>query len=283
MNELRQELHELSDHLIVYGEGWKMHSSNLLDRMAHMQNKHVLYTIGFFNDVFRETIKGKTFGVLEKGYATGNPEAVDIVAELMLGSARNRFMFKYASQSVNYVECHDNLTFHDQAMQMSHNSKLAKRQQKLATAMVILAQGVPFIHMGQEFYRSKMNIDNTYQSGDSINKIHWESVDSYIDDIDFIRKLIEIRKKYSCFWLRSSSELNQEASLAVSPSKTLIIRYDLKAGLYLIFKPLDGSETINIPDDYNLLLSSTDSFQKTAEGLYLFRELGTYIFIKEGM
>ncbi|MCK7488210.1 MAG: hypothetical protein MZU97_24050 [Bacillus subtilis] len=57
--------------ILVYGEGWKMHSSNQADRMAHMTNKQVLYTIGFFNDRFREVVKGKTFEPTVPGFATG--------------------------------------------------------------------------------------------------------------------------------------------------------------------------------------------------------------------
>ena len=283
MNELRQELHEHSDHLIVYGEGWRIHSSNQADRMAHMRNNNVLYTIGFFNDVFRETIKGNTFQPLEKGYATGNPDKYDLVAELMLGSARNRYLFKYTSQSVNYVECHDNMTFYDKAMQINRNEKLSKRQQKLATAMVILAQGIPFIHMGQEFYRTKMNEDNTFQAGDSINKIHYQAIDDNIRDINFIRELISLRKQHSCFKLRFHSELVQEAYTEALPSKTVIVSYKNKSGLLLVFKPLDLKESISVPPDYELLATSASSLEQTKDDVFLLRELGTYIFKKKGM
>lgn len=283
MNELRQELHELSDHLIVYGEGWRLHASNLADRMAHMRNKNVLYTIGFFNDVFRDTIKGKTFEPLEKGYATGNPQEAPLVAELMLGSARNRYLFKYTSQSINYVECHDNMTFHDKAMLMSKNEKLAKRQQLLATAMVILAQGVPFIHMGQEFFRTKMNEDNSYKSGDIINKINWEAVDENLKYINFIRELIKFRKDNPCLRLRFHSELIAESETTVLASKTLLIHYHRKGNLILVFKPLDHRENISVPADYELVLTSASELEEIGNGVYQIRELGTYLFKKKGM
>ncbi|HPJ23525.1 MAG TPA: type I pullulanase, partial [Bacillota bacterium] len=99
MNELRQELHDTSEHIIVYGEGWNMYSSNLTDRMAHMANKKVIHTIGFFNDKFRESIKGATFDIAQKGYATGNTDDIETVKEMLLGSAHNRYMFKYTTQS----------------------------------------------------------------------------------------------------------------------------------------------------------------------------------------
>ncbi len=283
MNELRQELHEISDHLLVYGEGWRMHSSNLADRMAHMRNKNVLYTIGFFNDTFREAIKGKTFEPKARGYATGDPANADLVAELVLGSAKNRFMFKYATQSINYVECHDNMTFFDKAMMINQDPRTAKREQKLATAMVLLSQGVPFLHMGQEFYRTKMNEDNTYQSGDEINKIHWSAIDENLGDIEFIAKLIAIRKRYPCFRLRSSSELTQFAETIVLASRSLLVHYNDKCNLLIVFKPQDTRETIVIPESYGLQLTSATHYEPGTDGSYRLRELGTYIFTKEGM
>ena len=127
MNEIRQELHDISEHIIVYGEGWNMYSSNMTDRMAHMSNKKVIHTIGFFNDVFRENIKGKTFDVTSRGFATGDVKAIDIIKEMLLGSAYNRYMFKYTTQSINYVECHDNMTFFDKASQIYSDIEMVKK------------------------------------------------------------------------------------------------------------------------------------------------------------
>jgi len=39
--------------------------------------------------------------------------------------------------------------------------------------MVILAQGIPFLHSGQEFFRTKKGIGNSYQSSDEINQLDW--------------------------------------------------------------------------------------------------------------
>lgn len=281
MNELRQELHEISEHLIVYGEGWNMYSSNLTDRMAHMRNKNVIPTIGFFNDTFRETIKGATFKVMEKGYATGDVSEIDKVKQVMLGSAYNRFMFKYTSQSINYVECHDNQTFFDKAITISDDIELVKKQEMLATSMVLLAQGVPFLHSGQEFFRTKQMDENSYISSDEINLIDWERRAEFNESFEYIKKLIAIRKKYGCFKLKSSSELEQEAEIIEMNSKSLMIHYNSKCNILVIFKPLLESETVIIPDEYKLVLSSSQNYQVEDSNEYILNDIGTYIFIKE--
>ena len=279
MNELTQELHDINPRIICYGEGWNMYSSNLSDRMAHMGSKKVIQTIGFFNDKFRETIKGSTFNPKEPGYATGNLENLDIVKEVVLGSARNRFMFKYSAQSVNYVECHDNMTFYDKCLYMSDDTALIKKQQMLATAMVILSQGVPFLHSGQEFFRTKDLNENSYISGDEINKLDWSLREENTNSVDFIKKLIKIRKEYNCFKLKSSSDLEAKTEVVSLASGSLMIHYNDTCNLLIIFKPTNVFETIIIPEEYNLLLAQ-EELESNDISEYLLKDIGVYVFKK---
>ncbi len=281
MNELRQELHDISEHIICYGEGWNMYSSNLTDRMAHMKNKKVLPTIGFFNDHFRENIKGSTFKVKEKGYVSGNFTNIAEVKELLLGSAFESHMFKYTTQSVNYVECHDNMTFFDKYKMFEDDVELIKKQEKLATSMVILSEGVPFIHSGQEFYRTKQGVENSYISSDEINKIDWKLVDENKDDIEYFRKLVEIRKQYPCFKLKSTSEMEQNIEILVLNSQSIMVHYSNGCSLLLVFKPTNITETVIIPEEYKVLLASTDKYEVKPDSEYELKDIGTYIFKKD--
>ena len=54
-------------------------------------------------------------------------------------------------------------------------------------------QGVPFIHAGQEFYRTKNGVENSYKSSDEINKLDWNLLDQHYDDVEFIKELIRVR------------------------------------------------------------------------------------------
>ncbi len=279
MNELRQELHDLDERIIVYGEGWNMYSSNLTDRMAHMNSKKVIPTIGFFNDRFRETIKGSTFHPKEKGYSTGHFSELETVKEMLLGSARNRFLFKYTSQSINYVECHDNLTFFDKCQYITDDIDLIHQQQLLATTMVLLSQGVPFIHSGQEFFRTKNLVENSYISDDDINKLDWTLREKYKDSVNFIKEVIKLRKDFCCFKLRTNNELDSKTEVLVLNSNSIMVHYNDVCNLLIVFKPSNEEETIIIPEEYQVLLTSA-KIESIDESDYTLTKIGTYIFKK---
>jgi len=280
MNELRQELSATSKHIIVYGEGWKMYSSNQADRMAHMKNKSVIYTIGFFNDTFRETIKGATFHDEKKGFSTGDFTHFDVVKEMLLGSSLNRYMFKYTTQSINYVECHDNHTFFDKAKHITDDEELIYKQQKLATSMVLLSQGVPFIHSGQECYRTKKDVENSFESSDEINLFDWNLVDKHYQDIEFFHKLVEFRKNHSSLKMKSSSDLVQHTEVIELSSKSIMMHLNNEENIIVVFKPTSIEETIVVPEGYELQLSSDDCLASEDHESFTLAEIGTYIFLQ---
>lgn len=75
-------------------------------------------------------------------------------------------------ETVNYAEAHDNETLFDlNAYKLPRGTSAADRMraQNLATSLVILAQGVPFLHAGQDMLRSKSLDRNSYDSGDWFN------------------------------------------------------------------------------------------------------------------
>jgi pullulanase len=80
------------------------------------------------------------------------------------------------SEAVNYVEKHDNETLWDLS-QFKHPADTSTadrvRAQNVGTSVILLAQGVPFIHAGQDILRSKSMDRNSYDSGDWYNEIDW--------------------------------------------------------------------------------------------------------------
>ena len=60
---------------------------------------------------------------------------------------------------------------------------------------VLLSIGVPFIHSGKEFYRTKHGIANSYNAADDINQIKWQARDRYQANIETIQSLIQLRKE----------------------------------------------------------------------------------------
>ena len=73
--------------------------------------------------------------------------------------------------------------------------------------MVLLSQGVPFIHAGQEFYRTKGLEDNTYNLPDSLNQLDWSSLSKCQEEIAFLEELIAYRKSQPLLRLKKGQEI----------------------------------------------------------------------------
>lgn len=92
-------------------------------------------------------------------------------------------------QCLNFVECHDNHTLWDKLSLSNPQEDEATRirMHLLATAIVLTSQGIPFLHAGQEFLRTKQGVGNSYQSPDEINQMDWIRCARYQAVADEIR------------------------------------------------------------------------------------------------
>lgn len=80
------------------------------------------------------------------------------------------------SETINYIEAHDNQTLFDlNAYKLPQSTSIADRvrAQNLGAAMVLLSQGVPFLHAGEEILRSKSMDRDSYNAGDYFNKLDY--------------------------------------------------------------------------------------------------------------
>jgi pullulanase len=79
-------------------------------------------------------------------------------------------------EAINYASKHDGATIWD-ISQYKHATgtplEERVRADNVATSVIMLAQGVPFIHAGTELLRSKSMDQNSYDSGDWFNAIDW--------------------------------------------------------------------------------------------------------------
>jgi pullulanase len=79
-------------------------------------------------------------------------------------------------EAINYVEKHDNQTLWDLgAYKHPDATSLADRvrAQNVGLAVILLGQGVPFVHAGSELLRSKSGDRDSYDSGDWFNELDW--------------------------------------------------------------------------------------------------------------
>jgi pullulanase len=193
---IEEKLKKINPYIMLYGEGWNMANEVPSKLRSNMANHMLFPSYAHFNDTFRNTLKGELHGP-GLGYAMGNKSLTNKAMTVIIGSPH---VFSSPNQSINYVECHDNLTFYDKMLlTCGFQNPDFKYAQDFANHLIAISQGIPFYHAGQEFYRSKRGVENSYNSPDEINRIHWNI---HQESIKKLKKLLKIRKKYKLYRLR---------------------------------------------------------------------------------
>jgi pullulanase len=272
MNEVRQNAELIDPSVIIIGEGWDLNTPIPDDQKASIRNQEKLPGIGQFNDWFRDSIKGSTFNLYDKGYALGNEHYYDAAKQVLAGSIglekKEKGIFLSPSQSVNYVESHDNHTLWDKIQVCSENADPLVQQQKhrLATAMVLLSQGIPFLHSGQEFFRTKEGNGNSYRAPDSINNLDWERKSRYLNNVEYIKGLISIRRSIPLFRLANAEMIRN--SMRFLDIKKPLLGYVLTSSdqnaecshAAVIINPLMTEEEIFLPaGDWDLIADEREA------------------------
>jgi pullulanase len=118
----------------------------------------------------------------------------------------------HPTQIINYVSCHDDMCLVDklrEAKPADATEEELVRFNKLAQTVVFTSQGVPFIYAGEEVYRNKKGVHNTYQSPDSINQIDWDNKTKYKDVFEYYKGLIALRKAHPAFRIPTQEMVQQ--------------------------------------------------------------------------
>ena len=173
MNLVKEKLNSAGKNIMIYGEGWDLSTTLPYTAKAIKANARFIPKVGFFNDLVRDVIKGNVFDLNERGFVSGKRNLEGELKEVILGS---RTIFTSPEQSINYVSCHDNSTLWDKFQHSNIADSVEDRIKmvKLSTAIILTCQGVPFLHSGEEFLRTKFGEHNSYRSSDKINALDWE-------------------------------------------------------------------------------------------------------------
>lgn len=227
LNEAAKRLKEINPSMILYGEGWTGGASPLDERRRAVKfNTSSMPDFAVFSDDFRDTVKGNVFSDDSKGYINGADRQLEWkMRSLVCGGIKHpqinygHFWTDSPCQVVNYVEAHDNLTFHDKLRLSMPNASVDDiiRIDKLGAALIFFSQGIPFIQAGQEFLRSKPlsngSFDhNSYHSPDSINSIKWDRLTDYKVLADYYRGLIAVRRKFPDLRMTSGEQVRSSIS-----------------------------------------------------------------------
>ncbi|MDX9692435.1 MAG: alpha-amylase family glycosyl hydrolase [Acholeplasmataceae bacterium] len=183
---IEKTLKAINPSIMLYGEGWNMSTEVPQKLRSNMGNQALFKSYAHFNDSFRNIHKGELHGP-GIGYTMGNKHLIPKAMDTIIGS---KHLFSSPNQSINYVECHDNLTYYDKMLlSCGFENPDFKYCQDFANHLIAISQGVPFYHAGQEFYRTKLGVENSYNSPDEINKI---TLAPKIEAVSKLKKLLKL-------------------------------------------------------------------------------------------
>ena len=216
INEIMETVHETHPDVIFYGEGWEMSTAVTKSdvTLATMFNSEEVPGFSFFNDTFRDGLKGSVFDH-GAGFVSGAAGYESKISRCWLG---NDNWCSAPILSINYASCHDNNTLYDRLQLSNPDDSLTDiiRMNNLAAAIYLTAEGVPFMQAGEEMLRTKVNSDgsfneNSYNSGDSVNAIDYTTLsdETYAAVFEYYKGLIAFRKAHSVLRLQTAEEVAQ--------------------------------------------------------------------------
>lgn len=281
MNRVARELKEINPSIFVYGEGWTAGDSPLpKERRALKDNVDLMEGIAVFSDDIRDAVKGHYSSEADPGFATGKPGQEETVKIGIVGatphpqvdySKGNNSKNPYAStptQVVNYVSCHDDLMLTDKLRKsMPAHATEAERQRaaRLAQTIVFTSQGTPFLWSGEEIFRDKKGVHNSYKSPDSINAIDWNLRHLNADQYKYYKELIALRKAHPAFRMTSAEEVARNLRFDKTEEPNLI-SYSLLNNangdewkeIKVIFNGSDQDKTVKLPRGSEWLVIAED-------------------------
>ena len=230
MRQIRLALDQIDPTILTYGEGWAaMSPAYPYEELAMKQFTYKMPRVGAFSDDIRNALIGSPFDHL-RGFASGNPQGRQALCFGIAGGinyGEKEFGEGWSGepmQHVSYITCHDNYCLRDRievsAPEETEDTRI--RMNKLAQTAVLVSQGMTFIYGGEELYRTKRGIDNSYQSPDSINIIPWENKQLYNDLYEYYRQMIQIRRQHKGFRLGTAELVNRHLDFLPTEQESLV-------------------------------------------------------------
>lgn len=288
MDAVADTLAKINPDIFVYGEGWTAGSSPLpAERRALKENVAKMKGIAVFSDDIRDAVKGHYSDSADRGFATGKPGLEETVKIGIVASTAhpqvdyskgNNSKFPYASsprQIINYVSCHDDLTLTDKLAASMPGSTEAERQRaaRLAQTIVFTSQGTPFMFAGEEVFRDKKGVHNSYKSPDSINAINWELKAKNARQFEYYRELIAMRKAHPAFRLTTAEQIGRLLKFDDNTKTPLLVSYTLDGSavgdswktIRVAFNGSDEPRAIKVPKGEWIVIA--DDGEIKADGL----------------
>lgn len=269
--------------LLLYGEGWTADQSPMPEpQRAVKANLTQLPGIGGFNDDFRDALKGNHHSKKTKGFVSGLDLREEAVKFGVVAAIQHpQIVYDYVEtskkpwaaqpdQCINYASCHDNYTLWDKLKSSCPKAtdEEMRKMIKLAGALVLTSQGIPFLHSGMEFCRTKGGNANSYKSPDSVNQIDWSRKKEFYDVFEYYKKLIQLRKDHPAFRMTNAGQVQKYIHFC-TPYKIGVVGYCI-----------DGAEVGDSWKNITLLFNGSrkENLHPLPEGNYQIRVNGDDFF-----
>lgn len=281
MREIRKALDEIDPSITIYGEGWAAGAPALPEsQLALKKNIYQLDRIGAFGDELRDALRGPFSDDRQGAFLAGIAGEEESVKFGIVGGIAhpdvNMSKVNYSnapwtnnpSQMVSYVSCHDDMCLADRLRAELPNADEAEllRLDKLAQTAVFTSQGIPFILCGEEVFRSKKGVHNSFSSPDSINEIDWNNKSRYHDLYQYYRGLVEMRRLHPAFRLGSAVEVRNNLHF-LKTEVPCVVAYTVKGSNEELLVVLNGNKNpscVDVPDGQWRIIASNGEIDNTA-------------------
>ena len=281
MNEISERLHAIDPSVVIYGEGWAaMAPAYPAEQIALKVNTHMLDRIGAFSDNIRDAVLGP-LGCENAGFMDGvEGKKADLMFGIAGGVQHSQVIVERWTnnplQHVSYVSCHDDHCLRDRLEEATKASEKKRLDMvKLAQTAVYTSQGLPFIFAGEELYRHKQGVKNSYNKPDSINAIDWTYKTKYKDLVDYYAALAAIRHAHPGFCLGDAELVREKLSfIDVDDPCVVAFRIDGLEGIdsaKSLTVLLNGSKkpaAVNIPQGQYVVLAQNGQADVNGVGAY---------------
>ena len=296
INEIVDTVHEKYPEVIFYGEGWTMGTAvEPGNTMATQANSGATPNFAYFSDTIRNLLAGSNGSSL--GFVSGASGQEGGVADNFLAQP---WWTNRPTQIIQYASCHDNYTLADKLILSTGKSGVDAtiiKMNKLAAAIYMTAQGVPFIHAGEEFLREKIEDDgsrceNSYNAPDSVNHIEWSNLDnaSYKATSDYYKGLIEFRKNHAALRLTDHNTIMNNVTCTNASGNVVMFQInggvngEISDGIVVIFNANNYSKYVSLPSGtWNVCVNSEKAGVKvlsTASGSVSVPGISAMVLVK---
>ena len=203
------ELRKIDENVIIYGEPWAADESPLSKNKRTTFGSQKGKDYALFNPFFRNAIKGDNDDN-STGFVQKNVDKISLETGICgsIDYDENRRGFcKNPNETINYFNSHDNLILQDKLLKTNTDIVTST---KLCFDLIMLSQGIPFFHCGNEFLRSKLMFKNTYNFPLDVNAVVWKLKNYNNEVFKYVKSLIEFRKTHPEFNLKDENEIKNK-------------------------------------------------------------------------